>query len=194
MNRRFNSFIESDLSLVSTFLDPRFGIASIIDEGHKCLAKARVTALVIQHMNRPVPSTDSSEELVAEPKTQKQRVSAQMEDNFIFDDDEPVIENTKDCIDSMIDEFTVKLSFRNIWSIRSIQNNTCTKAYKIRYYYMHCFEYSECSECSEYSENSILPNLPGFLPLKAKKYLVHWISGSSMRYYFLNFLCWQRSF
>ena len=106
LNHRFNSFIESDLSLVSTFLDPRFGIASILDEGHKCLAKARVKALVIKHMNRPAQSTDSSEELETKPKNQKPRVIAQMEHNFLFDEEEPVIENTKDCIDFMIDEFT----------------------------------------------------------------------------------------
>ena len=57
-------------------------------------------------MNRPTTSTDSSEKLEAEPKNQKQRVSAQMERNFLFDDDVPVITNSKDCIDSMIDEFT----------------------------------------------------------------------------------------
>ena len=32
LNHRFNSFVETDLSLVSTLLDPRFGIASILDE------------------------------------------------------------------------------------------------------------------------------------------------------------------
>jgi hypothetical protein len=107
---RFAKFIRSDSVVVSTFLDPRFGVAAM-DYTMKTRAMSRMTAILKKQTDILSHKDNSQLEINttanSQPNNRKERVVAEMKQNFIFTEEtEPVIDSS--CCKIMLEDFVKK--------------------------------------------------------------------------------------
>ena len=106
LRKRFDSLVSTDIILVSTFLDPRFGLAAFEDH-EKDKVLSRIKALVKKLIDKNSFIENPINSFIVEPETKKDKIISDMEKNFFFSEEVSDIPVKKiDFIDNMLNDFT----------------------------------------------------------------------------------------